>query len=388
MNAPRFTEYDTTLSLWLDDPKDPAVKATRDKLIDHLRSRGFHIENDQSVDKIIRDDFHCGNKGALEVYIHASGRCLQIDFFQNVVRKNPNGGRYDFERRQKMPFMIGKQYELERNKIAALMAGLGFPLASKIQRQGMDEINFNRAEHEAFQRRARTIPEPYNSVTATKGTVHDGDTVYFRHWNKRWSAGTAYHNINNMWWVLLPCGSVTNIASFEFHHDVPAGGLKGRAFSDGDRKKKQMAAVLRAEARKDSGKIAVLRTLLTPEHSYYVISLKHTRRADAHITLWGQSDSGYQYHISAAGKYSRDEIMAHPGHYNSGENIAVDAETVERIVTMCDKTDRDVGRSPTLRNTPHNWHKLLAAVIATPKYSVIPEIFTTKAGKKKKAVMA
>lgn len=237
MITPRFTEHDTSLHLWLDDPKDPAVMSTRDQLVTHLRSRGFHVENDQSVNEIIRDGYHVGHKGSLEVDIKASGRSLEIKFFQNIVRNNPNGGRYDFNKRQKMPFLIGKMYDLERNKIATLMAGLGFPLTRKIQRHGMDEINFNRAEHDALQRRGRTIPELYNSVTATKGVVHDGDTVYFCHWNKRWHTGTAYHNINNMWWVLLPCGTVTNIASFEFHHAVPECGLKGRYSTESDWKR-------------------------------------------------------------------------------------------------------------------------------------------------------
>ncbi|PUA17309.1 hypothetical protein [Glaciimonas sp. PCH181] len=385
--APRFTEHDTSLNLWLDDPKDPAVKATRDQLVDHLSARGFHIENDQSVDALIRDDYHTGNKGALEFNLNLCGRHLEIIFFQNVVRENRAGGEYDFDKREKMPFLIGMQYELERAKIATLMAGLGYALQVKVKRQGMAEITHRRDEL-AEQHRGiyDKQPESRNSTTATKDTVRDGDAIYFRNHDKRWFSGTAYYHINNMWWVLLPCGEVMNIASFELRHTAPEAGLKGQHFNDDDRKKKQMAAIHQAVARKNMRKIEVLRASLTPENSYYVLSLKHTNRTDAHITLWGQSGCGYRYSIAAAGKYSRDEIMAHLGHYNGGDNIAVDAETVERLVTMCDKTDRDLERqAPTLRNTPSNWHKLIASAIATPKHDVIPEVFRTKSGKKRKA---
>lgn len=387
-NTQRFCEYDTSLSLWLDDPHDPAVKATYDLLVAHLRGRGFSIDNDQTVAPCIRANYHKGNKGALEFKMNTSGRCLEINFFQNVVRENRNGGEYDFDKRQKMPFLIGKQYDLERNKIAAFMAGLGYTLTTKPKTSGMDKIIERRAELNAFQGKDmynRPVGS-YNSETATKDTVKDGDTVYFKGRDMRWYVGTAYHNINNMWWILLSNDEVANVASFDLHHALPAGFPRGRQFSDDDRLKRQMSAMHKAVARGDLKQVAVLRALLTPAESFYVLSLKHTKRADRHIQLWGQSGNGYTYHIACAGKYSRDEIMAHMGYYNSGSDIAVDAETVERLVTMCDKDDRDIGAStPTLRNTPKNWQKLLENVIVTPKYAEMPEIFTTKAGKMRKA---
>lgn len=386
-NTPSFTEHDTSLNLWLDDPADPAVKATHDALVDHLRGRGFDIELDQKVDPIIREGYHRGNKGALEVTIRRCGRCVELAFFQNVVRENRNGGEYDFDKRQKMPFLLGKLYELERGKIGAMMAGLGFPLIIKPKRKGMAWVDHRRAELAAFHRNHYAQPpETYNTVSAVKGvSVYDGSTVYFRSWSKRWQIGVAFHNINNMWWVLLPCGTVTNIASFDLHLTKPDANLKVRYFNDDDRKKRQMASLQRADKIKETNKIEALRAMLTPAHGFYVLSLKHTKRSDGHITLWGQSGSGYRLSIAGAGKYPREEILAHLGHYNNGENIAVDAETVERLVTMCDKTDRDIGgAAPTLRNNPHNWYRLLAATIAKPKYDVIPEILTTKSGKRRK----
>lgn len=383
----RFFEHDTALHLWLDDPSDPAVKAARDALLAHLRARGFHLEPDQTVDQIIRADYQRGGKGALECRLTLSGRHIELAFFQNVVRENRHGGQYDFDKRKKMPFLIGKQYELERGKIAAMMASRGYPLARKVELRGMDFIDDQRAELAATHRGMYDKPpEAYNSATANKGTAADGDTVYFRHWNKRWQIGTAHHNINNMWWVLLPCGTVTNVASFELHLAAPETGLKGRAFDETHRKRKQMESLQRAAGRKDLARIATLRAILTPPDAYYVISLKHSKRTDKNITLWGQSDSGYCFGIGRAGKYAKEDVMAHLDYYNSGTNIAVDAETVERLVTMSAQVDRDLDNpTPTLRNTASNWIQLLAAAIAKPKYDELPEIFTTKTGKRRKA---
>lgn len=389
MSTPRFTEHDTTMSLWLKDPENPEIKDTRDKLIAHLRGRGFSIENDLEVDECIREGYHCGSKGALEVRVEARGRCLQVEFFQNVVYENRNGGRYDFDRRKKMPFLIGKQYELERTKIAALVARLGFPLLAPAKLHGMAEITHRRSQlsqsHSGIYDRS---PEAYNQATAAGDLVADGDTVHFRHWDQRWHTGTAYRNINNMWWVLLPCGTITNLSRSEIHRTAPEGGLKGRTFSDGARKKKQMEALQKASRRNDLKRITILRALLTPALSYYVLSLKHSRRDDAHVTLWGQSASGYQYDIGAAGKYSHEEIAGHLGYYNSGSDIAVEAETVERLIRMCDKTDRDLGGPvPTLANTMQNWRQLLSHCIAPPKYTELPAICATKSGKAKKAFL-
>ena len=35
---------------------------------------------------------------------------FEIVFFQNVIHKNPHGGRYDFDKLKKMPYLIRLQY--------------------------------------------------------------------------------------------------------------------------------------------------------------------------------------------------------------------------------------------------------------------------------------
>lgn len=180
----------------------------------------------------IAGNYHRGRKLDLEVTITLAGRTLEIVFFQNVVRENPNGGEYDFSRRQKMPFLIRKQYELERRRIAGLMAGAGFPLLERcVELHGMQEIQSRRRDLADFQGQHfyAKPPEKYNSCTATNGVVRDADVVYFRGHHGRWSRGVAYHNINNMWWVLLPCGTVTNVANFHLHHRADVTDLRGRA---------------------------------------------------------------------------------------------------------------------------------------------------------------
>ncbi|HPG94996.1 MAG TPA: UvrB/UvrC motif-containing protein [Dokdonella sp.] len=228
-----FQEHDTKLLLWWVDPKDTNREPVRNALIKHLRTRGFRIGADPCIRKhypAISRDHHRGAKGALELKVRLSGRLLEIEFFQNVVFSNPAGGHCDFDRRQKMPYLVGKQYELERDKIAELFAGMGLPrLTLDIRRRGWAFIDNKRAELEAFQGAgfyAREIPR-YNKLTATKAELAHGDVVYFfgRHSGSGGSIhkGVAFPNINNMWWVLLPGDEWANLASFHLYHRADFG---------------------------------------------------------------------------------------------------------------------------------------------------------------------
>ena len=63
--------------------------------------------------------------------------------------------------------------------------------------------------------------EPYNSRDRDGKTVYNGEAKYFRSWNGRLYRGRVYHNINNMWWVILDRFTVRNVASFELFDLTP-----------------------------------------------------------------------------------------------------------------------------------------------------------------------
>lgn len=241
---PTFREHDTKLALWLEDPKDPMVVAAFKQAIVVLRGIGFKIGRDPRVER----DFAClgpshrrGRKGDLEVKINHSGRCMEVEFFQNLVVTNRSGGEYDFDKRQKMPYLVGKQYELARRELSDGMVRLGLPaLEVEVKRRGMELIAHRRAELSAFHRGRMYAkpPEAYNAESATKQTVADGDRVLFRDYDGRMRGGTAFYNINNMWWVLCPGDVVRNLASFHLWHAKDAPPLKGRQFSTTEARKR------------------------------------------------------------------------------------------------------------------------------------------------------
>lgn len=241
MSAPSFREHDASLSLWIDDPKDPMVQKARDEVVRLLRSLGWRVRIDPHTQKrypsIAKD--HHASLGDLQAHIEISGRQMQVTFYQDVVHENKNGGRYDFDKREKMPYLLGLKYEATVRKVAACIEGLGLPkLERRKKRTGSDFIQHARAELEAFQGADFYADTPeayprYNCMAADKTQLRDGQRVWFvaeYEPDGRWLSGIAWRNINNMWWVLLPGDVVRNVASFELH-TTPPGNPRGRRFS-------------------------------------------------------------------------------------------------------------------------------------------------------------
>lgn len=67
----------------------------------------------------------------------------------------------------------------------------------------------------------------YNGLDRDKKVLRNGDIKYFRHWNGYLYRGRIYHNINNMWWVIVDKYTVTNIAAFDLF-DLGLEDFRGR----------------------------------------------------------------------------------------------------------------------------------------------------------------
>lgn len=233
-------EHDTSLTVWYETNYTEAdVKATRDAVVRHLRARGFKIGLDQRILRdhpIIKDLFHEGRLGNLKVRVDLAGRTVKVEFWQDLVFENSHGGRYDFDKRERMPYLIGKRYEVERNRLLDLLAGRGLEIhRQKPRLAGMGFVSQKRAEcwHWNGGKLLEDIA-PYNSEMLDGSHVRDGDTVYFADYGTgyRIARGVARYNINNMWWVVLPCGRVTNKGSFElYRREALPADLKGRRVS-------------------------------------------------------------------------------------------------------------------------------------------------------------
>ena len=55
----------------------------------------------------------------------------------------------------------------------------------------------------------------YNNKDRDKKTLYNGQIKYFRDYNGYLYRGQIYHNINNMWWVIVNDTEYTNKADFD-----------------------------------------------------------------------------------------------------------------------------------------------------------------------------
>lgn len=114
-------------------------------------------------------------------------------------------------------------------------------------------------------------------------------------------------------------------------------------------------------------------TTRTPQDCY-VISLKHTHREELYITVWRPNDKGYCWALSRAGKYDRENVLAHLDYYNSGcSNVAVPCEILDGIAIPPKPGHHDNDTGPVVPNTRASWKLILANLIAEPKYKSNPQ---------------
>lgn len=211
------------------------------QLINMLGAEGFSVQKDPDVEEIIRNDYWIGKRGDLEFLAEKYPNGFKIEFFQNVVYVNPNGGRYDFDKFQKMPYMIRLRYKKYMNQLIRLLKSLDDvqDATSRSPKLAEEWIKCRYAEEWHHKQKdtnfdlrsldGQTQPN-YNGLDRDKKQLHNGEIKYFRHYNGYLFRGRIYHNCNNMWWVIVDKYTVKNVASFELF-DLGPNDKRGRLAS-------------------------------------------------------------------------------------------------------------------------------------------------------------
>lgn len=208
---------------WKDE-RNWSHYAFLDKLIRFMRKRGFKIKHDPKVDKIIRSDFWYGRKGKLEFKMHRYSRGFSFDFFQNINFENSNGGEHDFNKFEKAPYLIKLLWINETKKMGKLLEELGIANKSDPEVKSAEDKIIQHWNKYSFDKPpigfkladmiGKDNEPSYNNTDRDGKTILNGQIKYFRN-NGRLARGTVYHNINNMWWVILNHTEYDNIADFE-----------------------------------------------------------------------------------------------------------------------------------------------------------------------------
>lgn len=243
-----FSTYDTTISFRNNTEREFKGDWLKHKfrhygyfyqILNMLAADSFDVQKDPKVDKIIRKDYYIGKFHDLEFAAQKYNNGFKIMFFQNVYFENPNGGRHDFDKLSKMPYMIRIQYTKFKNKILRFLKSLVpdimddsrlFPkLAEEWIKCRYVESCHNEQENTDFDLRSldgQTV-EPYNGLDRDKKTIRNGEVKYFRGHDGYLYRGRVYHDLNNMWWVITDKYTARRAAAFELF-DLAPGDKRGR----------------------------------------------------------------------------------------------------------------------------------------------------------------
>ena len=200
------------------------------RVLNFMKERGFQVGRDPRIEKDykrITKDFWYGRKGDLEFKANRYPAGWKIEFFQNIVFQNPYGGYHDFDKYEKMPYLIKLLFLNEVRHIKKFLEHLGCVDATEPEyKLASDRIKANYVaswhhrqksmdEFELVDLNGETAEASYNNQDRDKKTIYNGDIKYFRDRNGRLGRGIVYRNLNNMWWVILNEYRLTNMASFE-----------------------------------------------------------------------------------------------------------------------------------------------------------------------------
>ncbi|MDA2448529.1 hypothetical protein PDQ37_25425 [Bacillus cereus] len=212
----KFGVNGTSVNAWVEaEISHPTLM----RIFDMMRERGWFIQTDQET----LEDYPCiakhyfeGKKGDLLFKSKKYPAGFGIEFYQEINTINRSGGYYDFNKLELMPYLIRCSFNVEVNHIRKVFEKDGYEEKSEPIFKNSKEKVMHKIKKSCHYSEDKTDRQPdYNATDKDKKRLRDGQVKYFRDHKGRLMRGTVYHNINNMWWVVINDFSYTNKGCFE-----------------------------------------------------------------------------------------------------------------------------------------------------------------------------
>lgn len=268
-----------------------------------------------------RDHRDC-RKGDLEGFLDLSGRCLKFDMWQNVANvENPNGGRYDSNKEERMPYLLRLEMERTRRRLRTYLCNVfsGYEFVDgRHEKRGPGHLTALEWVDAANRSSGHYVPElgharigmDCNARSGDGGTIRHGEKVYAIGYDDRIVTGTAYYNLNNMWWVVTGKYDVLNVHSGAIYLQSP-GDLR-RKRNERRRRKRLEQDLSKAIKAMDFMRAHTLKQVLFPEPEQ-LFMVYH----QGHGAYHGPDFSGYTADPTSAGKFTEAELGGYAKHHHN-----------------------------------------------------------------------
>lgn len=253
-------------------------------------------------------------KGDLKGDLSICGRHIEFQMFQSVncPTRPDHEGRYEWNKEAAMPYVIRLEMERTRRRIRDYLLNVftGYTFDTKrrlfrnkpLQSTALQCIrrHYDESWHFKGDLSKYTISD-YNRKSAEGAMLEHGQRVWFADHKGRICEGTAFYNINNMWWVVTGKYDYTNVASFDIYTRPP----ENIRVKRNERLRRKRLEELLAEATKSMNfeRAVLLRDLLFPRGEP-LFAVWHREHKAYHKTGF----NGYTSDLTHAGKFTAAEV--------------------------------------------------------------------------------
>jgi hypothetical protein len=303
--------HDSHLGIWQDDPQDETFRSEiYGVLIRQMRDRGWSIGRNEDTHRHYRSispNQRVGARGTMLCDIELAGRTVEVEFWSTTAKQeNRNGRRYDFNKMKRMSKLDRLRVELEFRRIIAWLEAVAPVKVTRRDDQDLPPMQRIEKGYAESWHKDKDLGRPVCSCDSNRkakdgALLEQGQTVWFADRKGRIVRGTAYYNINNMWWVIAG-GKLFNEACFYLLAAPPAD-LRTKQ-NERARRSRLEAELQIAVKRMDYQRAHVLKTIIFGTEQTYMIWARDNQ------AYYRSQYAGYSSDTAGAGRYTRAEAEA------------------------------------------------------------------------------
>jgi hypothetical protein len=326
--------HDASLSVWeegIPSPHAPGGFKARDaweaqfkadvfgRIAATLADLGWTVgkwDRAEMYPAIAHNHHTCHHASGLEAELSVSGRSVELEMWQDVTpSEHPNGGKYDFDKLKRMPYLLRLQVERTRRRVTQALceAFPGYSVKPPTPVMGLLGVT---AEEMALHQRMTNghykpelgraeISMASNAIARDGGTIEHGGKVWARDYKGRVVTGTAYYSLGDNWDIVTGRYGLLRAHAGDIFTRPPENLRVKRNQRDARKRlERELQAAMKAMNFK---RAEVLKGILFPTGPLYAIWSKR------HGCYFDVMYCGYCTSLNDAGKYTRDELKPYLG---------------------------------------------------------------------------